>query len=128
MLLTNQCIDKLAASPTDFAACGMLNGTCLSLVLDQIHSMCFIYLNLQCFLLELNEANHNCNLSSPDEDDVDPYGTPLLLSGSAGGIDDNDDDNDDGDLAGPTVEVHVDLAKIPCKYVIDLLLDTTVIH
>ena len=42
MLLTNQCIDKLAASHADFAVRGMLNGTCLSLVLDQIHSMCFI--------------------------------------------------------------------------------------
>ena len=67
-------------------------------------------------LLELNEANHNRNLSSPDKDNVDPYSTPLLSSGSAGSINDNEDDNDDGDLAGPAVGAHVNLAKIPHKF------------
>ena len=87
-----------------------------------------LYLNLQCSLLGLNEANHNHNLSSPVRDDVDPYGTPLLVLGGASNINDNEDDGDDGDLAGPTVDMHVDLAKIACKYFIYLLLDTTVIH
>ena len=131
MLLTNQHIDKLTASHADFTAHGMLNGTCLSLFLNQIHSICFVivlYLNLQCFLLGLNEANHDCTSSSSNKDDVDPYGTPLLSSGSAGDINDNEDDGDDGNLAGPIVEVHIDLAKIARKYFIYLLLDTTVIH
>jgi len=45
MLLTNQRLDKLAAARADFAARGMLAGTCLSSVLDQIlHGMCFYYL------------------------------------------------------------------------------------
>ena len=30
MLLTNQCLDKLAAAQVDFEKCGMLKGTCLS--------------------------------------------------------------------------------------------------
>jgi hypothetical protein len=36
MLLTNQRLDKLAAARVDFANRGMLKGTCLSSVLDQI--------------------------------------------------------------------------------------------
>jgi hypothetical protein len=36
MLLTNQRLDKLAAACVDFANCGMLKGTCLLSVLDQI--------------------------------------------------------------------------------------------
>ena len=49
MLLTNQCLDKLAAACVDFTVCGMLKGTCLSLVLDQIYSThfyCIIWLFL----------------------------------------------------------------------------------
>ena len=30
ILITNQQLDKLSAAQTDFANCGMLNGTCLS--------------------------------------------------------------------------------------------------
>jgi hypothetical protein len=44
MLLTNQCLDKLAASRVDFTDRGMLEGTCLSSVWDQILHMCFIYI------------------------------------------------------------------------------------
>jgi hypothetical protein len=39
MLLTNQRLDKLAAARVDFANRGMLKGTCLSSVLDQLHSV-----------------------------------------------------------------------------------------
>jgi hypothetical protein len=41
MLLTNQRLDKLAAARVDFASHGMLEGTCLSSVLDQILHMIF---------------------------------------------------------------------------------------
>jgi hypothetical protein len=41
MLLTNQRLDKLAAARVDFASRGMLEGTCLSSVLDQILRMIF---------------------------------------------------------------------------------------
>ncbi|KAF8800174.1 hypothetical protein BYT27DRAFT_7227505 [Phlegmacium glaucopus] len=42
MLLTNQRLDKLAAARVDFADRGMLKGTCLSSVLDQI-LLCKVY-------------------------------------------------------------------------------------
>jgi hypothetical protein len=47
MLLTNQWLDKLAAARVDFTERGMLKGTCLSSVLDQIRSTnfyCIIWL------------------------------------------------------------------------------------
>jgi len=44
MLLINQHLDKLAAAHVDFTDCGMLEGTCLSLVWDQILRMCFNYI------------------------------------------------------------------------------------
>ena len=44
MLLTNQHLDKFAAARVDFTDCGMLEGTCLSLVWDQILCMCFSYI------------------------------------------------------------------------------------
>ena len=43
MLLTNQHLDKLAAAQADFAECGMLHGTCLSGVWDQILHMYFSF-------------------------------------------------------------------------------------
>src|SRR5882762_245366 len=36
MLLTNQRLDKLAASRVDFASCGMLKGTCLSYICKKL--------------------------------------------------------------------------------------------
>lgn len=41
MLLTNQRLDKLAASCVDFASQGMLHGTCLSNILKKIGIFCF---------------------------------------------------------------------------------------
>ena len=41
MLLTNQRLDKLAAARVDFADRGMLEGTCLSAVLERIQRRCF---------------------------------------------------------------------------------------
>jgi hypothetical protein len=41
MLLTNQRLDKLTAAHVDFANCGMLKGTCLSSVLEQLRSAYF---------------------------------------------------------------------------------------
>ena len=45
MLLTNQRLDKLTAACVDFTDHGMLEGTCLSLVWDQILRMCFSYIS-----------------------------------------------------------------------------------
>ncbi|KAG2082072.1 hypothetical protein BD769DRAFT_1633463 [Suillus cothurnatus] len=36
MLLTNQCLDKLAVAQVNFKSCGMLNGTCLSATLEKL--------------------------------------------------------------------------------------------
>jgi hypothetical protein len=44
MLLTNQRLDKLAASRADFAKRGMLEGTCLSSVWERIRRMFFSHL------------------------------------------------------------------------------------
>jgi hypothetical protein len=43
MLLTNQCLDKLAAAQADFAECRMLHSTCLLGVWDQILHMYFSF-------------------------------------------------------------------------------------
>ena len=39
MLLTNQCLDKLASCHADFANCGMLEGTCLSAMLQSLQCL-----------------------------------------------------------------------------------------
>ena len=43
---------------------------------------------------------------------------PLPSSGDPGGIDEDEDNEYDGDLAGLTVEAHVDLSKKSCKYLL----------
>ena len=43
MLLTNQRLDKLAATRVDFADCGMLQGTCLSAAWDAMLHMYFSF-------------------------------------------------------------------------------------
>ena len=43
MLLTNQHLDRLAAACVNFTAHGMLNGICLSSILNHIHSTYFYY-------------------------------------------------------------------------------------
>ncbi|KAG2743052.1 hypothetical protein P692DRAFT_201841927 [Suillus brevipes Sb2] len=37
MLVTNQCLDKLAAAWTDFMNCGMLSGTCFAAAINALH-------------------------------------------------------------------------------------------
>ena len=48
MLLTNQRLDKLAASHVDFANRGMLQGTCLSYILEKLSMS-----DLQLYLLQI---------------------------------------------------------------------------
>ena len=62
----------------------------------------------------MNEASG----SNEDSDQMDsiPVGDiPLPSSGDPGGIDEDEDDKYNGDLAGPTVDAHVDLSKKSCK-------------
>src|SRR5712692_7595783 len=42
MLLTNQCLDKLAASWINFAHQGMLQGTCLSYILEKLGTLLWL--------------------------------------------------------------------------------------
>ncbi|KAH9022638.1 hypothetical protein EDB85DRAFT_1895162 [Lactarius pseudohatsudake] len=110
MLLTNQRLDKLAAARIDFAKRGMLEGTCLLFVLDQIRRMVPNF-----------EPVHP--LLDHDEDH-DEY--PPLINDCVGGSghdnvrvvgEDENDEDDDGAIAGPTVEASVELAKTSLRKV-----------
>ncbi|KAF8462345.1 hypothetical protein JB92DRAFT_3136774 [Gautieria morchelliformis] len=105
MLLTNQRLDKLAAARVDFVDRGMLKGTCLSSVWEDI--------------LRMNQADPGSDPPDPllDQDpQLTHNGNDGDNSGSnngnnMGNIDEDNDDEAEGDVAGPTVEAHVDLAK-----------------
>jgi hypothetical protein len=56
MLLTNQRLDKLAAARVDFTNHGMLKGTCLSSVLDQLRSVYFYCILQSCSQLVITRA------------------------------------------------------------------------
>ena len=64
MLLINQRLDNLAASHIDFANCGMLKGTCLSYVLDQLGNLSFNYFFLDVLiclkLYRAQQASPSC--------------------------------------------------------------------
>ena len=87
MLLTNQRLDKLAAARVDFADRGMLQGTCLSAAYDGLG------------LLHTHPPFHSNNAVTNVNVNKDLDG-----------------DDDEGDVDGPMVEAHVDLAKRICKY------------
>ena len=103
MLLTNQRLDKLAASRVDFTKRGMLNGTCIERTLATLSMYPYIH------LVSYNADEVplvNCP-GRASEDDGD-------AAAAAADDDDNDDDDDDDDdetVAGPKVLAHVDLAK-----------------
>jgi hypothetical protein len=108
MLVTNQHLDKLAASRIDFKSRGMLNSTCLSETLQALcefvcHHCLYCLLNIYCILVHLrlnnepeaNEPNENTITLSPDHN--------IAVQG----------DNEEGEIVdGPTlVQAHVQLAK-----------------
>ena len=112
MLLINQRLDKLAASRTYFAARGMLEGTCLLSVRDQIHRALYIY-TLITFITNITDTTEaESRLSVRDEGALD--GNANNTPGSK----EHNDDDDDVDVDSPRVEAHVDLAKIACKYIL----------
>ncbi|KAI6010048.1 hypothetical protein BKA83DRAFT_4467659 [Pisolithus microcarpus] len=89
MLLINQCLDKLATSQVDFESWGMLEGTCLLTVLDQLGKD--MPLNVSRLLMfQLHTMLLACDLLKP-------------TSGSSRG--------DYEDVNGPRVEAHVCLAR-----------------
>lgn len=71
-----------------------------------------------------DEADHDLNLPhAPLNQDRRPTDDDCSNNGhdkSAANVDGDEDDEDDGDVAGPTVEAHVDLAKTPCKCFVTL--------
>ncbi|KAG2110399.1 uncharacterized protein F5147DRAFT_745329 [Suillus discolor] len=114
MLLTNQRLDKLAASRIDFASRGMLRGTCLSYILDKlglnapVHNAEAIQVRLEDKPIDIPHLGHNNHVNANLEADADQ---DAELEGDA--------------VAGPTVILaHVDLAKKSAKRIYaDLLAD-----
>jgi hypothetical protein len=104
MLLTNQRLDKLAASRVDFARRGMLVGTCLSYAL-YVFAGQFQFSFL--FLIIDNSAPPEIN-EVASNNPVDHIGNDVERN-----IDDDDDDG--GDAPGPTVLATVELAKTLSK-------------
>ncbi|KAG1805024.1 uncharacterized protein HD556DRAFT_1429137 [Suillus plorans] len=113
MLLTNQRLDKLAASRIDFASRGMLTGTCLSYILDKlglnapVHNAEAIQVRLEDEPIDIPHLGRNNHVNADLEADADQ---DAELEGDA--------------VAGPTVIAHVDLAKKSAKRIYaDLLAD-----
>ncbi|KAG1876353.1 hypothetical protein F4604DRAFT_1880643 [Suillus subluteus] len=105
MLLTNQRLDKLAASHIDFANCGMLRGTCLSYILDK---------------LGINAPAYNAEdiqVQLEDEPIVIPHlGHNNHVNAGADADQDNAAEPEGDAVAGPMVIAHVDLAKKSGKW------------
>jgi hypothetical protein len=97
MLLTNQRLDKLAASHVDFAKRGMLNGTCTESALATLG----MYPHIHLVSYNADEVPLvNCPGPASEDDGDD-----------AAAAADDDDDDDDETVAGPKVLAYVDLAK-----------------
>ncbi|KAG1831444.1 hypothetical protein DFJ58DRAFT_736628 [Suillus subalutaceus] len=97
MLVTNQRLDKLAASRNDFKSRGRLNGTCLS---ETLRALKRIWSNREPDAIQLGQANENSIVLLPNLD--------ITIQG----------DNEEGEVIdSPTlVQVHVRLAKThQCK-------------
>ena len=111
MLLTNQRLDKLAAARANFVSRGMLNGTYLSSLWNQILGAFFnyIFITFITSIIDTNGAESDLSINE---------GT---LNGNTnnrpGTKQPNDDDDVDVDVDGPRVEAHVDLSKNACKYI-----------
>jgi hypothetical protein len=110
MLLTNQRLDKVAASRVDFARRGMLIGTCLSYALFAFDGKFRPF----CVLLSTNHiiSTEASRVVRDDEDHMN-IGDEIEHNNidAGGGRDDDDDDDEGGDVPGPTVLASVELAK-----------------
>jgi hypothetical protein len=104
ILLTNQRLDKIAASRIDFSDRGMLDGTSLSDILGE----CSLFSQI------LNTNSLICSGLNDSNNDVE---SPNESSGNRGpgsaGLENDDAGGDDGDVpeVGPNILAHVDLAK-----------------
>ncbi|KAH9944801.1 hypothetical protein B0H21DRAFT_862719 [Amylocystis lapponica] len=103
MLLTNQRLDKLAASKADFAQRGMLEDNNI-LFHDEDGPD-----ENECESLGSNDANEHKDADMQDQDDDDN-----IIDGEDD-VEDDDNDEDDGAVLGPSVLAHVELAKTPAR-------------
>ncbi|KAH9927359.1 uncharacterized protein B0H18DRAFT_1118615 [Fomitopsis serialis] len=127
MLLTNQRLDKLAAARVDFAARGMLEGTCLSEAVTTSLSRSAAAENIaQDDIDELDyplqgpplipepELQPNRNAAGPAGQEQPGANNPIDADyyghGEGDEPGDADDDDDDGAVEGPPVEAFVLLA------------------
>jgi hypothetical protein len=110
MLLTNQRLDKLAASRVDFTRRGMLIGTCLSYALFAFDGK----FRPSCALLSTNHiiSTETSRVARDDQDHMNIGDEIEHNNIDAGGSrDDDNDDDEGGDVPGPTVLASVELAK-----------------
>jgi hypothetical protein len=104
MLLTNQRLDKLAASYVDFANRGMLEGTCLSDTLKLIGRSSFTF-KVSTFVPDNNGSLEKLR----NEESIDANDDVL--------DDEANKDMDNNAVDGPAVLAHVELARTVCKYI-----------
>jgi len=97
MLVTNQRLDKLAASRVDFKDRGMLDGTILSNILCALRKYYFIKHEIALLTTAIELAN-------------DPNGPQDVALRTSDDHDGNEIE-DEGVVHGPTILAHVDLAK-----------------
>lgn len=92
MLLTNQQLDKLAASHVDFASWGMLHGTCLASVHRESH-----------FLFAWDTTNYSTTTEPPQPPSNDAPALPVrsLVDG----------EDEGGPVAGPKVMASIKLTN-----------------
>ena len=118
MLIINQWLDKLAASCADFQSWGMLEGTCLSTVVETLSKFPILQLIRICInIAPCNTAQEQLTEGDHQADEDNPHQEPSAS---------NDDAQDDcEDVDGQRVEAHVRFAQT--KHTRSLL-DSTCIH
>ncbi|KAG2100144.1 uncharacterized protein F5147DRAFT_747170 [Suillus discolor] len=105
MLLTNQRLDKLAASRVDFVDHGMLRGTCLSYILNK---------------LGILNAPLEAHIEQDVPDQDEPFGRYHHATNDGEGSADEGEGNTNAEpdadaVDGPMVLAHVDLAKTAAR-------------
>jgi len=117
MLLTNQRLDKLAASRVDFAARGMLEGNCLESMLLMLGMPIFSsFCKTLQLVKDVKNANDNANRNAPEPQQTNHTNANAGVNNDGNSDDDNgdddDNDNDDnGEMPGPRILACTKLSK-----------------
>ena len=77
------------------------------------HGSLSVFSRFHLFLIILNPSSY---LGLANGLNQDPHPLPVLPVPTISSNKYNDDDDDGGDISGPMVESHVDLAKTICKW------------